>query len=46
MSRDFTYIDDLVSGIRLLFDAIPASISNYNYDDDTDSKSDVTPLEL
>ena len=35
MSRDFTYIDDLVNGIRLLIEAIPgASISNYNYDDD------------
>ena len=26
MSRDFTYIDDLVSAIRLLIDAIPNSV--------------------
>ena len=47
MSRDFTYIDDLVSAIRLLVDAIPSK------DDDKsgnslaiDSKSPVAPFRL
>ena len=47
MSRDFTYIDDLVSAIRLLVDAIPSQS-----DDKAerclaiDSKSPVAPFRL
>ena len=47
MSRDFTYIEDLVSGIRLLIDAIPAaSDSDSGYDNQTDSKSIVAPFRI
>ena len=47
MSRDFTYIDDLVSAIRLLVDAIPS-----HFDDEAesrlsiDSQSPVAPFRL
>ena len=47
MSRDFTYIDDLVSAIRLLMDTIPLQ-----YDDKAksllaiDSQSPVAPFRL
>jgi UDP-glucuronate 4-epimerase len=47
MSRDFTYIDDLVNGMRLLIDAIPEidpiDIGCSNY---TDSKSCVAPFRV
>ena len=47
MSRDFTYIDDLVSGIRLLIDAIPKEPAQYNVNfDSVDSKSDVAPFRI
>ena len=47
MSRDFTYIDDLVSGIGLLIDAIPAvPNSNGDYDNQVDSKSNVAPFRI
>ena len=47
MSRDFTYIDDLVSGIRLLIDAIPKEPAQYNVNfDSDDSKSDVAPFRI
>ena len=47
MSRDFTYIDDLVNGMRLLVDAIPSvkDIPNANgYAED--SKSKVAPFRV
>ena len=47
MSRDFTYIDDLVNGMRLLFDAIPnvedRPTSNKHAED---SKSKVAPFRV
>jgi UDP-glucuronate 4-epimerase len=47
MSRDFTYIDDLVNGMRLLVDAIPSvkDIANSNGDAE-DSKSQVAPFRV
>ena len=47
MSRDFTYIDDLVSGIHLLIDAIPKEPAQNNVNfDSVDSKSDVAPFSV
>ena len=47
MSRDFTYIDDLVHGMRLLMDAIPGDI---NFSEKNagkmDSKSEVAPFRV
>ena len=47
MSRDFTYIDDLIHGIRLLIDVIP---SDAKCEDDqlitSDSKSAVAPFRI
>jgi len=47
MSRDFTYIDDLVKGMRLLIDIIPRA-SNFIVDnsDVLDSKSHVAPFRV
>ena len=47
MSRDFTYIDDLVHGIRLLIDAVPedGDSSDENFGK-LDSKSDVAPFRI
>lgn len=47
MSRDFTYIDDLVNGMRLLIDAIPG-ISDLPKEkmDVEDSKSHVAPFRV
>ena len=47
MSRDFTYIDDLVNGMRLLVDAIPSfgDITNAN-EGVEDSKSKVGPFRV
>ena len=47
MSRDFTYIDDLVDGMRLLIDAVPEGIAKSleNYDG-LDSKSTVAPFRV
>ena len=47
MSRDFTYIDDLVQGMRLLMDAIPSDtdISEKN-NSKLDSKSQVAPFRV
>ena len=39
MCRDFTYIDDLISGIRLLMDAIPTDPQAKDNNDFADSKS-------
>ena len=47
MSRDFTYIDDLVSGMRLLIEAVPQSLDlDTTYSKATDSKSDVAPFRV
>ena len=47
MSRDFTYIDDLVSGMRLLIDAIPKVNDPVEYSKETaDSKSNVAPFRI
>ena len=47
MSRDFTYIDDLVSGMRLLIDATPVErvLSEENFGK-IDSKSEVAPFRV
>ena len=45
MYRDFTYIDDLVKGIRLLIDTIPDS-SGGNNTSDEDSISPVAPYRV
>ena len=47
MGRDFTYIDDLVNGMRLLIDVIPGSSkSSKSNSDPIDSKSNVAPLRV
>lgn len=47
MSRDFTYIDDLVHAVQLLIDASPAvSSSNAHQYKFNDSKSDVAPFRV
>ena len=47
MSRDFTYIDDLVMGIRLLIDAIPSDTSSIKLIKNVnDSKSDAAPYRI
>lgn len=47
MSRDFTYIDDLVNGMRLLVDAIPSVEDVPNASGYTeDSKSKVAPFRV
>lgn len=47
MSRDFTYIDDLVNGVRLLIDIIPgASHCLERNSDVVDSKSHVAPFRV
>jgi UDP-glucuronate 4-epimerase len=47
MRRDFTYIDDLVKGIRLLIDAVPESKnSNLNLEYKHDNLSSVAPFRL
>jgi len=47
MSRDFTYINDLVNGMRLLIDAIPEmQNSHLDSDDVLDSKSRVAPFRV
>ena len=47
MSRDFTYIDDLISGMWLLIDAIPGYSDNPELQADAeDSKSHVAPFRV
>ena len=47
MSRDFTYVDDLVSGMRLLFEAIPgANDLSVENAEAQDSKSPVAPFRV
>jgi UDP-glucuronate 4-epimerase len=45
MDRDFTYIDDLVYGIKLLVNAIPDNNQNKNFDDG-DSLSQIAPYRI
>ena len=47
MSRDFTYIDDLVTGMRLLIDVIPEASNYLDSNSDTlDSKSKVAQFRV
>ena len=47
MSRDFTYIDDLVNGMRLLMDAIPTVSNSINENSDLlDTKSHAAPFRV
>lgn len=47
MSRDFTYIDDLVNGIRLLIDTVPANGELLDFESFAeDSKSTVAPFRV
>ncbi|MDC1376450.1 GDP-mannose 4,6-dehydratase [Amylibacter sp.] len=47
MSRDFTYIDDLVNGMRMLIDAIPEALSPQAGNSDVvDSQSRVAPFRV
>ena len=47
MSRDFTYIDDLVNGMRLLIDAIPGVVTSpIDNAGVLDSKSHVAPFRV
>ena len=47
MSRDFTYIDDLVNGMHLLIDAIPSAEDTSSADEYAeDSKSKVAPFRV
>mgnify|MGYP001490435440 CR=1 FL=1 len=46
MYRDFTYIDDLVKGIRLLMNAIPNDDEQSNSIMDKDTKSKIAPYRI
>lgn len=46
MYRDFTYVDDLVRGIRLLIDAVPARPSSRGEISEGDSLSPVAPYRI
>jgi len=47
MSRDFTYIDDLVNGIRMLIDVIPCATERTDEREPyIDSKSHVAPFRV
>ena len=46
MYRDFTYIDDLVRGIRLLIDAVPERPESADQIEDGDSLSPVAPYRI
>ncbi len=46
MYRDFTYIDDLVRGIRLLMDAVPERHENPDDIEEGDSLSPVAPYRI
>ena len=47
ISRDFTYIDDLISSMRLLLDAIPLKSDHHvKSSEEIDSKSPVAPFRL
>lgn len=47
MSRDFTYIDDLINGMHLLIDTIPVVVDRLEANQDVkDSKSHVAPFRV
>lgn len=46
MYRDFTYVDDLVRGIRLLIDAVPVRPATAGVIEDGDSLSPVAPFRV
>ena len=46
MYRDFTYIDDLVKGIRLLMNVIPNNDEQSNSIMDKDTKSKIAPYRI
>ena len=46
MYRDFTYVDDLVWGIRLLIDAVPVRPASADEIDPADSLSPVAPFRI
>lgn len=46
MYRDFTYVEDLVRGIRLLVDAIPSNDKAIEPISDNDSRSPVAPFRI
>lgn len=46
MWRDFTYVDDLVRGIRLLIDAVPPKVGMRGVDVPGDSLSPVAPFRV
>lgn len=46
MYRDFTYVDDLVHGIRLLIDAVPERPTDHGDIPDWDSLSPVAPFRI
>ncbi|WP_299728159.1 SDR family NAD(P)-dependent oxidoreductase [uncultured Tateyamaria sp.] len=46
MSRDFTYVDDLVAGIRGLIDAVPQRVSSPDEIEEGDSLSPVAPYRV
>jgi UDP-glucuronate 4-epimerase len=46
MYRDFTYVDDLVRGIRLLIDAVPERPASRDEIDEGDSLSPVAPFRI
>lgn len=46
MFRDFTYVDDLVRGIRLLIDAVPRRVESAETIEDWDSLSPVAPFRV
>ncbi|MFL4469297.1 SDR family NAD(P)-dependent oxidoreductase [Tateyamaria armeniaca] len=46
MSRDFTYIDDLVAGIRGLIDAVPQRVCDPDEIEEGDSLSPVAPYRV
>ncbi len=47
MSRDFTYIDDLINGIRLLIDVFPSASNHVEENLElVDSKSNVAPFRV
>ncbi len=46
MFRDFTYVDDLVRGIRLLIDAVPRRVESADEIEEWDSLSPVAPFRV
>ncbi|MEO1111663.1 MAG: GDP-mannose 4,6-dehydratase, partial [Pseudomonadota bacterium] len=46
MKRDFTYVEDLVEGIRLLMDAVPVRLSEGEAVPEGDSLSPVAPWRI